>query len=1267
MKLKGFRSRRFGPGARSNPGIAAEHIALCLPYFDLEFYRNASGNDEHNMHEALAHYLLAGWREGLDPSEAFSTLGYLGLYPDVAEAQMNPLLHYVLHGVHENRRTQAYAEGYDGWIELLSGSHISGWAANKARRGEVLTLRLLIDGEFFAEMRTEGRRPDLDKQGHTAGQGGFALDLPLYLMNPGPVEVAVAFPDGTRIEGQITIAEPAGERIGRSPSVFAEATPGHVKVVVPIYNALEDVRTCIARLRAFTPDQVEVLLIDDCSPDPAIGELLATLADEPRFQVLRNAQNLGFTRTVNRGLEETGRADVIILNSDARVTPGWIEGMYAAATSRDQVATVTAMSDRAGAFSAPNIGNDNPLPPGIDEATFARAFRRRSLRVYPEVPTGNGFCMYIRRAAVDALGPLDAEAFPRGYGEENDFCMRAMRAGWFNLIDDATYVFHDRSKSFGEEKNVNMAAGRQVVDARYPEYKALIGTFTTSGAIAMARHRARLALRDCTGAQGVLPRALFVLSTRTGGTPQTNADLMGALEETFECFVLRCDSRELELSHYREGTTTSLRKHRLAQPIEPVTHRSSEYDMIVAQWIATLDLDVIHIRHLGWHSLNLPRIAKRSGARVVYSLHDFYTLCPSLKLLDESNTFCGGTCTAGTGACKVELWQDPAIPPLKNAWVHHWRARMAEAIAHCDAFVTTSPSARDRVLNAMPSIPAEHFHVIPHGRDFNRFENLQHLPSGDSPVRILVPGNIDKAKGLDLIAGLLELDKLGHFEFHILGGVHLSALQGPKPARMHLHGRYDRADFADKVRRIAPHFGAVFSVWDETYCHTLTEMWSVGLPVVVLDFPTLRRRMEDCGAGWVLEDMTSEGVYARLSAIAADREELMAKGLAATRWQERRGTGQSCRQMASRYLDVYRGAPVGAEIPKVATVCPGSPRLRDAFPSTEIRVWERTRNALDRPVDYVRSTPAGLIAKMRLRTVSGAIIQRTAMPAALVDRFLVAASETQTPFLFELDDDLMAVPADKDTKGFYAAYRPYLEKLLRSAQGVIVSTPALADAVRPFNAAVHIVENRVSGRLWSALPAPRQRFEPRLLYMGGPSHHEDLEFALEAIALARGKIPNLRLTLVGGTSAADLPEWVDTLAVEARERSYRHFVPWLCSQIAGEVLGIAPLLDTAFNRFKSDLKVLDYGALGLPVLASKVQSYATFEGAGAQPGVTLLANRAQAWADEIVRRLNRPEDLRRDGAALREWTFANRRVEDDLARYDRLVLDSLAQAALPAG
>jgi len=1249
VRLKFLKNNKTKPEQFSE-----EQLEKCAAFFDVEYYRDVSDRADLSIHDSLKHYLTTGWLEGLNPSAKFSTQGYLEAYPDVAESGVNPLLHYAIHGIAENRDAFESERAFVGSFERLTERGVAGWAVDQTKPDFIGPLQVFINGTFYATISNDVARPDLAKHGKSKGAGGFELAIPFHKMEAGSYLVEVELPDGTRLEKSIEIKSAGSDNLRCRAAILRDAPAGSVKVVVPIFNALDDLRVCIERLKQYTPADIETILIDDCSTDPGIAPLLDATEDGVRFKVLRNDRNLGFTRTVNRGLVEAGDADVIILNSDARVTPRWAEGLYAAAYSRPKVSTVTAMSDRAGAFSAPNIGNDNPLPRGLDEEKFACAFRRRSLRLYPSVPTGNGFCMYIRRAAIDELGPLDEDAFPRGYGEENDFCMRAVRAGWSNLIDDATYVFHDRSKSFGEEKKENIFHGRKIIDDRYPEYKKLIGKFHTDSNIIAARFRARMALEDCITGRQILPRALFVLATRTGGTPQTNADLMLALEDTFECFVLNCDAKTLELSSFDSGETRLLYTHKLSERIEPLEHRSSEYNDTVSRWLDELDLDIVHIRHLGWHSLDLPEIAQRTGARVVCSFHDFYTLCPSLKLLDDKLTFCGGTCTAGEGLCKVELWPPNSVPALKNNWVHHWRKRMEKSLSFCDSFITTSHSARERISAAFPSLPEDQFHVIPHGRNFRRFETLRRAIDGIGPTRILVPGNIDKAKGLELILALLELDRLGDFEFHILGNVHKAALGDKLPARLFLHGQYNRADFARKVHAIGPHFGVVFSIWDETYCHTLTEMWSVGLPVAVLDFPTLRSRVEDSGAGWVLEDMRPEAILRSLTEITRDEEGMAAKEKAVVRWQARRGSAQSCRQMASRYLDVYRGIEVGQATPKVAVVSPGSADLRNAYPSTEIRVWERTRNQLDRPLTYVRSTPAGLIAKMEMGLISAAIIQRNALPARMIEPFLATADETGTPYLLELDDHLIKVPKDKDENGYYEDYAPYLEKLLNNASAIIVSTAALAEEMRSYNDNVHCVENRISARLWADKRKDKAPSERRLLYMGGPTHDEDLAFAIDAIEIARRNMPLLRLTVIGATTLTDLPEWVDVVEVPAEKKSYSLFVPWLRANIGTAALGIAPLLDTAFNSFKSDLKVLDYGALGLPVLASDVESYRTFRNS-VSDGITLLPNDLDVWARQIVEEFSDLKELRKDADRLNEWVFENRRIEDDLQRYDELV------------
>jgi len=361
-------------------------------------------------------------------------------------------------------------EIYEGNLEVNKNNLLKGWAVQKGKPSAIFELTVYIDNIEFCKIKNDKHRNDLVRHKKSTGRGGFSFHLPKELFAIELNKLEIKYPNG-QLLANLPITEQSSPEMHQNVRSLDQEK---VSVIVPIYNAAEDLKVCIERLVKYTSDGTDIILIDDASPDPEIQSILNQAQQYENIRIFKNDQNLGFTRTINRGIELAGENDVVFLNSDARVTPKWLEGLKAALATDPKIATVTPMSDRAGAFSAPNIGNENPLPEGVTEEEYAIAFRRRSVGVYPKVPTGNGFCLYVRRKCIKEIGSLDAEAFPRGYGEENDFCMRALRNGWSHIIDDRTYVFHDRSKSFGDSKTELMKAGRAVVDKRYPEYKLSI-------------------------------------------------------------------------------------------------------------------------------------------------------------------------------------------------------------------------------------------------------------------------------------------------------------------------------------------------------------------------------------------------------------------------------------------------------------------------------------------------------------------------------------------------------------------------------------------------------------------------------------------------------------------------------------------------------------------------------------------------------------------------------------------------------------------------
>ncbi|MFC0266581.1 glycosyltransferase [Kushneria aurantia] len=920
--------------------------------FEADWYRRVYADVARSGLSAWQHFCHHGWLLNRCPGPGFDPAAYLKAHTDVEKAGHNALQHYLRFGRQEGRRifpAAIEAGRRDEKPPARSADSASPAAPRKSGGAVIATTipqpssdeaRQLSRSEWFdghwylseyADVAHRAANPAEHYLRHGAAElrdpgphfeTGFYLRQCPSLRETGENPLLHFLREGQQ---QGLLPRPARQRQAwweslapSSPLPFdipatlsrlmAQAAPP--AVILPVYNAVEEVEVCLAALIRNTRTACRIIVIDDASPDPAVAALLAQYRDVWPFECYRNAHNLGFTATVNRGIALAGRSDVVLLNSDTEVTPGWLRRLRMAAWSQSRVATVTPVSDNAGAFSVPEQGT-NALPNGVSFDSAGLGLAQTALRHYPSVPTGNGFCLYVRRDCLDAVGALDADAFPRGYGEENDFCMRAGRDGWCHLIDDATFIHHVRSASFGEQKTALMEAGRAVIDRRYPEYARLVRDHFGAQPLRDVRARVaavsgRLAAGAADAPQGptpARPRWLFVISTRTGGTPQTNRDLMQALEQEAECFVLRCNSRVLTLHFFSEGIETEVERYLLETPLSAFPHRSAEYDARVFDWLVRYDFELLHVRHIAWHGLGLVEVARALGLPVVFSFHDFYSICPTTKLLDAQNRFCAGRCTAGEGECKHDLWPAGSLPPLRHRAIKAWQGQFAQVLARCDAFVTTTPSARRYLQQIFPQLTHRPFAVIPHGRDFESLPDLACEPTPGAPLRVVFPGNISFAKGGEWLRQLGEVARQHHLELHLLGKVSSDIRL---PDTVVNHGSYAREEFHQRLAEIRPHAGAVLSMWPETYCHTLTELWAAGVPVVGLDIGAVGDRMEEVGGGWkVAMEPTLDTLLATLRRVA-DPVCWRERHAAVLRWQRESGRAQTTAQMASRYQALYR-------------------------------------------------------------------------------------------------------------------------------------------------------------------------------------------------------------------------------------------------------------------------------------------------------------------------------------------------------------------------
>ena len=243
----------------------------------------------------------------------------------------------------------------------------------------------------------------------------------------------------------------------------------HVDILIPVYNAYEDLVQCINSVKNHTDLLKHHLwLLNDCSTDERIAPFLKGL-EETHIHIINNSVNKGFVLNVNQGIYQS-KNDIVLLNSDTKVTTGWIDKLIKCAYSNPLIATVTPLSNNATICSVPFGGQVNKIPDGYTVDKFAELIERCSNHYYPEIPTGNGFCIYIKRGIIKDIGVFDANTFNRGYGEENDFCYRAVTKGYYNVMCDDTFVYHKGTVSFmPEEKKANIEKHSKVLLERYRE------------------------------------------------------------------------------------------------------------------------------------------------------------------------------------------------------------------------------------------------------------------------------------------------------------------------------------------------------------------------------------------------------------------------------------------------------------------------------------------------------------------------------------------------------------------------------------------------------------------------------------------------------------------------------------------------------------------------------------------------------------------------------------------------------------------------------
>ncbi len=547
-------------------------------------------------------------------------------------------------------------------------------------------------------------------------------------------------------------------------------------MIVPVSGAAEAFSRCVRSLLAHTDLARHRLVVVVDGPQPAAtGELVDGLRrDGPDgVLVLESPDRQGFVAAVNSGMVASDR-DVVLLNSDTQVTARWVEKLQEAAYSAPEVATVTPFSNSATICSLPRFLETNALPAGWDVDRFGRLVEERSRRAWPHLPTGVGVCLYIKRKVLDQLGLFDTKSFGEGYGEESEFCMRALKAGYAHVLDDATFVFHEGQRSFGTRRGVRVSAAHGKMERLHPEYLATVAKFLREDPIRPLRQRVLAELRPTRQPQqpGRPERVLHLVH---GWPPWSPAGT-----ELYAAWIARSQARYREVVVYgriadpqrAHGEALELLDHGVRVRLivnnftqrNPLSRNALRDRLLEADFGRLLDEvnpRLLHVHHLAGHCLTLPGIAARRGIPVVFQVQDWWEPCARANLLDAWRRLCSGPAPGKCAACLPLTGLPPA--PLWNRLLYRRRDTLVrQALRKAEAFVLGSDVIRRSYLELGYLRPEDPVFVIPYGIEKTpRLEGFVPRPrrTPGAPLRFGVIGSILPHKGVHVaVAAFEEID-----------------------------------------------------------------------------------------------------------------------------------------------------------------------------------------------------------------------------------------------------------------------------------------------------------------------------------------------------------------------------------------------------------------------------------------------------------------------------------------------------------------------------
>jgi len=609
-------------------------------------------------------------------------------------------------------------------------------------------------------------------------------------------------------------------------------------VVIPVHGQRDLTLGCLDSVLDTVTAPDRIIVVDDASPDPVLRDALDDLARLRRITLLRNPRSLGFAASVNRGLRASRGRDVVLLNSDTLVPPEWLERLRDAAHADRDIGTVTPLSNDASILSYPDPAARNPAPDRLGTRRLDSLARSANGTGSVDIPVGVGFCLYIRRDCLNAVGVLRDDIFAQGYGEENDFCLRARRLGWRHVALPSLFVAHLGGQSFNQAGAHLRERNGSLLERLHPGYNALVQDFLRDDPLAPFRRR--LDQRRWRG-QRDRRRDSVILVTHdaSGGVEQRIRRAVADHQEQGRTSILL---RPATLADGAPAVEISLGTERFPN----LRYRMPEEMPALIRWLRRQRPVRAELHHFLGHHGALRNLSAALGVPYDVHIHDYGWFCPRVALVDGHGRYCGEPDLPGCEACVTDHGRlDEDDTPVAML-----REQSAIVLRGAARVIAPSADTANRIARHFPGLRPV---VVPHQDDASIPHRLPRATNAGRRRRVCVLGGIGVHKGYHVLlacardAAQRDLD----LEFIIVGTT-IGDARLLETGRAFVTGSYEAAQAVELVIRQDADLGFLPSIAPETWCMSLTELWRAGLTVAAFDIGAPAERIRNTRRGFLL-------------------------------------------------------------------------------------------------------------------------------------------------------------------------------------------------------------------------------------------------------------------------------------------------------------------------------------------------------------------------------------------------------------------------------